>query len=69
MLPIGANQLTTTNGTEIFIDFAPQSWDQFMGLVHNLSAELHFLTPQEANFAVDRYVRIALSLLLFSTNY
>jgi uncharacterized protein with NAD-binding domain and iron-sulfur cluster len=54
MRQIGANELLTEHGPDIFIDFGPTSWQQFIDEIANLTVEIHYLSQQEMNFGKDR---------------
>ena len=40
---------------DIFIDFGPTSWQQFIDEIANLTVEIHYLSQQEMNYGKDRY--------------
>lgn len=54
MLNIGANELLTEHGPDIYIDFGPKSWQNFVDEWKNLTVDAHFLSKEEMDFGLKR---------------
>ncbi len=54
MRDIGANELLTINGPDIYINFGHQDFKSLMNEWSNLTREAHFISKEEMEFAMKR---------------
>jgi len=53
---INANALLTENGPDVYLNFGPEGWTDFISELRNLSADAHFLSTEEMEFGIERAV-------------